>query len=223
MTEEHSDVASLRQQIDTILTLAKGEQVNVCYAILKIIERAPADNQAEVLRHAAESFGSSESSEEIPIDAYITKDELEKLNERYAKLVNDMLAVLLDENPGEDEFYVQLWALVRNPILRDEKARAFALFWLLIDKRLPYFHLLEGMRMANEDYGVANRRLRTARAKIRFILAREFDQKTQQADLVLKVIDAAAGSDRILLMGEVIFQLKSSTEKILSYFRNLAE
>ena len=209
------------KQIDTTLALAKGEKVNICYALLKIIESAPEQDQPALLRHTTESYESAGSSQEISIDDYITKNEESAIRKKYGGLINNMLEVLIEENREESEFYAHLWSLINNPILRDDKDRAFALYWLLIDKRLPYFRLEEGFKMSNEDYRSSMLRLRRDRARIRFIMSREFDQKTERADLILKQIDEASGSDRVILMSEVIKQTKSSSEGIEAMLRDM--
>lgn len=199
-----------KAQIDGILGLAGGEKINICYVILVLLDSLDEDVQPVALRYACESFGSSESSEEHQTDDYISKNELKSLTLKYGSILNQLLEMAISEDLSEDEFYGKLWSIVNNPLLSEFNARVFALYWYLIDKRIPYFNLGSGLKMSNEDYKAARRRLRFNSAKIRFIMSREFTQRTEQASLLLDEIDSHTGVDRVILMTEITNQVRSS-------------
>ena len=208
-------IDDLKKEIDTTLSLADGERINICYALLKIVEKGSEKDRPELLRHTAESFDDAESSKEIKIEAFITQDERLQLKKRYGDLIDEMFELVLRDNLPEKEFYVSLWQVLNNPILRDEPARAFALYYILIDRRTPYFHLDQGLKMADDDWKGMMQRLRRPRAKVRFILATSFAQRSEEADLLVKELDALKAADRAGLMGSIIFQLRSETERVL--------
>lgn len=204
---EYPALSQLQAEIDTTISLGRGTEINTCFTLYKIIERANPADKGALIQHAAEGFDSAESSEEIEIDSFINATEEKQLQEKYGDLVDEMLKLLLDENPPEDQFYQALGDLLLNPILRDEKSRAFALYYFLIDKRLPYFHLESGLRMSDEDWRITNQRLSKQKTKIRFILATDFSQRSEKADLLLKELDAVERhEERVTLLGYIVHE-----------------
>lgn len=56
--------------------------------------------------------------------------------------VDATLAVLVSRNPAEPDFYERLWLYLNSgfPFSSDTE-RHFALWWILVDSRIPYFQL----------------------------------------------------------------------------------
>ena len=216
MAEQVAGLEELSREVDTTLALGDGKKINICYALFKIIEKVKPDQQPALLRHVAESFDESESSHELKIGDFISDNEKDQLKKKYGDLVDEMLDMLLNENPQEDHFYKSLWEMLHNPIFGDEKSRIFALYYVLIDRRIPYFHLEAGFKMSNEDWRSTSLRLRRERAKIRFILASHFSQRSEEGDLILKELDRAQTyEDKISLIGYMLFELRTR-EKLTS-------
>ncbi|MCW5649790.1 MAG: hypothetical protein KIS62_08600 [Ramlibacter sp.] len=207
MTSSTETREQLAAEIDTALSLGDGTKINLSYTILKIIQRADLSDQPVLIRHAAESFENAQSSKEIQIDAFINDTERALLEKKFGKLVDQMLNLIFSDNAPEEKFYANLQALLQNPLFPDEKTRTFAFYFALIDKRLPYFQLTQGLKMSDDDWKQSHRRLSRERAKIRFILNSEFKQRSEEADLLLKEICAQKNyEDQVSLMGYILFE-----------------
>lgn len=223
MLSNLNNIDQLHKEIDTILNLTKGTTINICYAIYKIIEKALPEDKPELLRYVAEIFGTTDSSDEIIIEDYISEYERNQLTERYGKLVDELLAILLKDNQKEEDFYISVMDMIHNPLFMTEKAKSFVLYYVLIDKRIPYFRLEQGLKLSNEDFKTYNARLRMQRAKIRFILATDFHQKSEEADLLLKEIDKTQGTERILLMVHILWRLREDARIMVERAKRSAE
>lgn len=212
---ETTAIDDLYAEIDAAVTKTSGKKVNIAYAIFKIIEQAGPDQRVALLQHLANVWDEDESSKELPAPALITENELEELKKRYGKLVDQMLKMSMDDNPPEDTFYGRLWELVSNPVFVDEKSRVFALYWTLIDKRIPYYHLDSGLRMSNEDWKSLASELNDKRNKLRFILAADLEQSSQRADLLLReILSEEDHPRRVRLMGSALFFARKQSEAI---------
>lgn len=194
----------------TILDEGAGSKINRAAAVYQLIEQAPEKSRADLLRTACEVWEDSEENGTITLENHIGEAELESLKKRYSKLVDGLLEGLLQSNPSESLFYQQLWDILGNSILPDEKARYFALYWVLIDARVPYFDLGEGMSMSNEHYRIVNRRIHLQRAHIRFAVKRSFEQKAQRASILLQELDSVSGEDKVVLMANLLGSLEGS-------------
>ena len=206
---------SLINQLEVILASCKGEKINLCYAMYKLIEQASPEDVSELLQFAAEIFDVTESCEKIFAEAFINENEESYLKSRYGNLADEMLKTLISDNPIKADFYKGVWDIVNNPFFKDEKARVFAFYYIFIDSRIPYFHLDQGLKMSNEDFQLHVKKLVKKKAKIRFIIVREFPQKTEEASLLLQEIDSEESlEDRTILMSCLISEFRRR-EKLL--------
>jgi hypothetical protein len=214
--EERQDLPQIKQ-VDAILALTKGSPINISYALLKTLESAHSEDQPALLRYIAEHFGITETSDEIPIDVFITADELSALKTQYSKVVDSMFDMILQDRPSAVCFYSALNSMiVHNSVFTDEKSRAFAMYWILIDKRIPYFELGQGLKLANEEWQAISRKLTLEKQKARFILASDFSQKSEEADLLLKELDSKEDQERVYLLGFILHLLRDAANRSAS-------
>ena len=212
MSEEYHSSEEISKKIDETLALASGEKINICHVLLRLIDEAPEADRPSLFRHVADCFDEVDSSRDVTMDEFISKGEQEQLERRYGDVVDDMLNMLVGDNPEEGEFYSKLWNLINNPLFGDAKTRTFAFYYVMIDKKIPYFKLDPGLRMGNEEWRTTAKALRSRRAKIRFILNREFEQRSEEADLVLRELVAVEDNERVALMGYVIYELRDAAK-----------
>jgi len=121
--------------------------------------------------------------------------------------VDSTLDRLVRRNLKEADFYSFVWDYLTGEFpFTDESERSFALFWILIDKRIPYFHLPpeQGVEMSNEDYEALGKKLREPLGRIRFMQSCGLRQRTQVASHILSVLDQYNGLDRVVLMAHAI-------------------
>ena len=131
-----------------------------------------------------------EPSNEERVKAIFSKEESLELEEMYGQMINGMLAALLTKNLSVNEFYEELWgAIVDNPILKEEKVKVFALYYIWIDMRIPYFQLDKGIKMSNEEFADITRQRLDDIKKMRFIMTAPLEQKTERASLLLNMLD----------------------------------
>lgn len=215
----------LRTEVDAMLGLVDADDINLASALSKLVQKASIDDRPAILRYLFEHPDLSEredtASKEIKLDHTITEDELRRLQKMYGNVVDSFLELILEGKPEVDEFYQQLGEVFANPVLRDDKVQAFALYWLLWDKRLPYFVLEDGLRMSKEDWVNLGKQLARETAKIRFILASELQFRSETADLILKVVDEHDGLERVRLMSFLIWEVADRERRLEAVRRQL--
>ena len=129
-------------------------------------------------------------------------------------------------------FYEKLWYFIwKSDVLSDieegsisentdisaeDKVRTYALHEILRDKRIPYFFFPGGLNMSNEDYRAKCDELANTKRKIRFILSAEiFDQKTEKASQLVKIIDELeAYQDKTIAMVFIINELQKTQSRL---------
>jgi hypothetical protein len=191
--------------IRNLVERARGHNINVVCQIYRVISAASEVDRPRLLRAAAEQFGVAESSEEEDVPLLIHPSQLPDFAAKYGDVADAMLEGLIRQNPDEDSFYGQLWAVVNNSFFPDDNAKGFALLHILIDSKIPYFKVENGLRMTDDEFHARFANLQESVAKLRFLMAREFDQKTEKASLILRHIEGHTDAvDRAVLIAAVL-------------------
>lgn len=201
----------LQSQLLDIMRLSKGDRADLAYVLYAILRDSPTEIRVSLLRFVAENYDEAVAnrSEQVALDAIISSAQQAELQRKYQRVIWGMLEALVGQNFEEDHFYESLWGIIDNPFFTDEISRAYTLHKILINNRIPYFKVENGLRMADSDYDAKIRQLRTETAKIRSILNRQFEQRPERADLLLRTImDQPDEIDRVILMDNLIFQLE---------------
>jgi hypothetical protein len=202
------------KEVDAILALTKGNAINISYALFKTLNGVSSEEQPRLLQYIAEHFGHIESCDEIPIDVFINGDELSALKSQYSKVVDSIFEMILQSRLSVYDFYAALNSqIIHNNIFKDEKSKSFALYWILIDRRIPYFQLDQGLKTSNEEWQAISRRLNIEKQRVSFILASDFSQKSEEADLLLKEIDSKEEQERVYLLGYILFLLRDTENR----------
>jgi hypothetical protein len=205
-----------KKGLKNLLERGSGSSASIACAVLDVITTASSDAIPDLLKYAAEQFKLVESANDVPVPEKIPESDLPALQRQYGTVGDSMLFSLIFKNPDEVTFYKGLWDIVQNPFFQDTRAKGYTLYNLLIDNRLPYFPVrADALRMAEEEY---QRRLKSLEqrqsiAKIRFLLAREFEQSTQQADELLRHInEETEHGNQVVLMTFLIREVERRTK-----------
>ena len=225
------NVDELKVEIFDLLSRADGTTIDKSYAIYsRIMKVESQDEQTDLFKYACEFFGTKKSTKELKIPNIITDEEKDELEKALGKYVNGILDHYLRRNLSEIDFYSGLWkSLIKSDeILEDEKDIAFAIYYILIDKRIPYFQLGTSVMMSNEKYREISERLTNKKHKIRFILSIPIDSKTERSGYLLELLDeySEAPEERAVLMSYLIDSVKkqkSSTSSMISELDKLRE
>lgn len=179
----------IKEQIRNILLLGDGDSFDDAYNIYDLIIRTEnEDEQIDLFQYVCENYGLEESNESLEINRAPYKEEKSKLKEKYGTILNSVLETYLKENLEKKMFYSKIWKTVKDSYLFDsEAAKVFAVYFILIDKRIPYFELDSNCRyqLSNEKFRKLWNKYEIQLLKIRFILSTEFSQRTEQASTLL--------------------------------------
>lgn len=183
---------NVNEKMNYLISNADAD-VNLAAVCFQLIKVAPVDEQPKLLEVFFVGYKYTTTTGELELPITISDEEQRKYMMRYGNLVDTRVEELQKQNLSEKDFYAQLWAFIcESPALPNEKARIIALFDCAIDKRLPYFKLDRDrvLSMENEEYqDICTQIGDDAFAKLEFILNGDFDQKTEQASLVIQMMD----------------------------------
>lgn len=206
-----------------------GEIYDLCYLICEEFQEELLDEQVISVQTLCQSFGFVTSDKSEEVNSPILKEDVEILKNNYGKYVNELLAATLKKgyycNWGIDEFYNALWkSICSGEIIKTLEEKAFALYYILIDKRIPYFCLDEGIQMDNNDFKSLIKKNEEAVKKIGFILNSSFNQKTEKASLVLQeIISGESYEDQLIRMVVVINAINEEKNRLRKVFERVLE
>lgn len=204
-----------KDKIELVFRKGSGTFINRCYAIYSIIEEHGKDF-GELLKYTFETNGFIESDNSTDSFLMISKSQQEELKNDYGDIVNGIIKALLKRNfETEVDYYEEYWKAINSSIFISKESRVFALYYALIDKRLPYCVLEPGVKMTNMEYRDRQEHLKTEITRLRFVVYNDnlFEQNTEMASVLLKIINSVADEvDRIVLFSYLIDEIQKSSK-----------
>lgn len=199
-----------RERMMNLLRTLRGEEINICSEVYKILTEEQGRG-AELLQFFCENAESVESSEKVEAQQVFTEGETLDYTKRYGKIVDGILENLLRQKLSITVFYVELWAKITlREVFENEKAQIFALYYVWIDSRIPYFELPESICLEKEEYRQTIDKLRRKVQEARFILASDFEQWTQVSYLLVKVLDTVDDKKEKAVLLSCIMQIRDN-------------
>jgi hypothetical protein len=203
---------NLRESLTDLLKYGKGSKPNLAAAAHDILTNAATlSERAVLLEFLCLQWDSLKNEPIFELSEQLSDDDIKTFKSRYAEMIDQTIRSLAGQNLSESDFYYRMSEWLMLTLWEDQKARAFALYWVLIDKLIPYFHLGEGLSMTNPEFSDATEKIGPTVARARFILNTPgLDQKTKQATLLLEVLEGLEGQDRIVLLANILNMAKST-------------
>lgn len=187
-------------QVKEVLSKYKGTPIDMCFQIYIIVRQS--EKPAEILQYFYENNEDIESNEEYEIPIIFSQQEKSDLESQYGNLVDGILEKLIKKNQNASMFYEELWENINCDLLFEtDKEKVFAMYYILIDSRIPYFETLEGTKMSNETFRKYFILLSKLLKKARFIISNDYEQQTERASLLLELFEEVDNKDeKIVLM-----------------------
>lgn len=180
----------VKLQITNLLQTMSGEKFNICGEAYEILKAADENQSGEMLQFFFESSEEIKSSEEKEARQFLTEGEVLDYTKLYGKIADGLLENLLAKRPDKETFYRLLWKkLTLDGLFENDKIRIFALYYIWIDMRIPYFELQETISFDEENYRQIIDKIKGQIQEARFILSNDFEQWTQVSYLLLKLME----------------------------------
>ncbi len=176
-------------KIRDFLYSADASSFSICANIYEIIINAENQARPKLFEMVATLYEDIESDETVRIAESPFESQEDALEEQYGKLVNSFIAFYISQHYNTELFYEKMWETIQsNLFFPNDAAKVFAFYYIMIDKRIPYFELIDGYQMSNEAYQSLRRKHSEELRKIRYINNIQFNQKTEHASLILNEI-----------------------------------
>ena len=209
--------------ITELLQTSSGDQTDLAYAVYELIEQSE-HFKPELFMFFIETSEDLDTSEEKRIEKIFSEEEKYQYARDYGKIIDGTLESLLKKHYEKEKFYQELWNFIEeNPLLDTKKLKAFALFYIWVDIRLPYYVLDDGIKMSDDDYQDICQKLSEDIKKARFILHVPTEQKTERASRIVKLLESLQDDKEKAVLMAHILKLSDHSDMILNRLAIRAE
>lgn len=176
-----------------------------------MIEEAK-ENAPQLLRYFLETYDIlvfKETGEPSP-HASIDNSNADSLVKSCQNLIRELISSAAKKNLPENEFYELIWKSISDmPILNSADEKGCALFCVCNSPLIPYFQLNDGLKMENSEFREITQKIGTELHKMQYILAQSYDQRTEEASLLLGILESLSNKkDKTVFIAQLIISLK---------------
>lgn len=215
----------MKKKIEELIKHYDGEIYDLCYLLISDFP-----DFREYFQYVCENIDLENEEKTVPIKKYFEKSEIEVLKKINADAIDGLIAKNISKvNYGivnNDDFYGTLWDDISNNFT-GTKELAFALYWIIIDRRIPYIYIGVPLSMENDEFKTRTEANKDVFDKMEYVLQSEYSQRTEEASMLLKVLeDIENYEDRVVVFTHMILCLRESNLKnhrILDLVKKLSE
>lgn len=168
--------------------------IDLCAAAFTVISEAPEAEQPDLLKEFLIGFQNAPTDGSLDLPEIMDSKKLFVVMYAYGNKIDSRLEEIQEPSPTETAFYADLWDYIRNdPELFSRELRAFALWNIAIDKRIPYYQIDRSAMLSMPDTAfqhIADTIGDDTFGKMAYILGSTFQQKSQPASLIFQLMDS---------------------------------
>lgn len=209
---------SNEEKIKELCSAAEAD-IRLCWVVYTIIDKAPEVEKAALLESFIIGYKNTPSDHSLELPHFMSNKQKNNLLKRYGRQVDKRMVTIQNMGLSENAFYEKLWKYISTtPALPTFESRVIALYNCVIDERLPYYKVdhSAALTMEQEVYesfiaSIGDRNL----GRMKFILKADFSQRTEQASLIMQMIDACESfEERTVFLSRVIACLKTEFQRM---------
>lgn len=193
----------MKEKITELVLHYNGELYNFCYKIIEESEDLEKD-----FEYICKNLLRTPEEKTIPINVYINKEERDLIWKIYEGKIEGILSEIVNKaNYGllkPECFYSELLdSLQKN--FTEKKELAVAFERILRDSRIPFEYLGKSLMMEQNIYKEKVKKNKKSIDKILYALRIEYSQKTEQASVLLNIIDGIEEyDDKVVVFSQLI-------------------
>lgn len=189
--------------IEQLLSSKTGDVLSLCAEAYDIIMAS--SDSAVAFAYFCQADFPEQSDGKIPVIERYTQEQKEDFIKRKGSLVDGIFDAILQENYDEAVFYQTLWDKIsQETLLPGADEKIFALYYIWIDNRVPYFKLDEKKALSKTDAQALIGKLIVELKKARFILcSKSIDNLTKASYLVDMMNRMESENDQAVFMASV--------------------
>lgn len=152
----------------------------------------------------------------LTIAQVYTAEEYMNSIKKTSKTINIIIDNLINEGINEEEFYVKIWYMISQKTLFSTQMDVVgAIICLMINDKIPYFQLDEGLKMNEDEFYNMTEKLIPQIQKTIFVLNRGYAKRTEEASQLLKIMNRIENENlKTVLLANVLNYLEEKNDKL---------
>ena len=200
------------KEIKNIIENFEGNIYDLCYELLNNHE-----NHSKIFEYVCLNLLELPKNPSLQIKQYFTDDEINEYRLLYGDLINGLIRSTIKRcdygTLQPEEFYSNLWeSFCVN--LSSLKEKAFAFYYTVLDKRIPYIYIGKPMSMEQSRYEKYIKENEEILNKIAYIFKSAYSQKTEIASLILQCLECIDDFDIKVIALIRAMELYASKRKV---------
>ena len=184
MTANHKKIVYIMERAE--------RNANLCVICYKLISDAPEDERGNLLKLFFENYDIEPNEKTLDLPAAISEDDEHETIIHLLGPVIQEVDDLLERKLPENEFYEQLWTYIsESEDFHNDTERICSLVAINMSANIPYFPINEDdmVSMEQDEYAESMETLKTQMKRMERLIKRDYEQKTQQASLLLRELE----------------------------------
>ena len=146
------------------------------------------------------------------VEVLVTEEELSVCRAKLDQLIKGIISLYSNEGYTEDDYYKHLWEMLEKVLSPfSEKEKGTCLYSVVCDKRTPYYAVMRGLRMSNDDYQKIINAILPSMEKMWFVLGLRTAQKTETASQLLSIMDELESNEyKTVFLSQLLESVKSN-------------
>lgn len=194
----------MEKKVNDILESARGNKYDVYYILYNecILNSKSPDKTLRQILTFSKNIGTDDDSEPENISA----KEIKNIEQKYMDLIHEIVQVLIEDNPTEEDFYKKLYENVFVNSIFPQDVKAILVKILAEDVRfIPYYQAKNLMQMTNDDYKIYLEKLKPDIFKAVHMLNRNFATLTEIASQLYSIEgNLETEQDKIVFISAVL-------------------
>ena len=197
-------------EMKELISKFDGNPYDLCYELL-----VKYPNETETFEKVCKTY-SPDHDRTIPIPSHFTLTEIQEYESLHGDMVNGLLYSTIKKcNLGyiaPVDFYNSLWQSICHN-LTTLKEKAFAMYYTIIDKMIPYHYLGKPLSMTNEQYKDILQNNEMYIDRIKYIAKSNYSQRTEKASLLLNCLNEIENYEvKVVVLSQAITILGQSRD-----------
>ena len=198
-----------------LLNTWKGKKADLSFELFQIISTEKSkEDKIEAFQFLCEQPIEASSDETLELREYFTDAERIELRSTIGIFVDSVLEYArlkaYREHFEPTEFYKLLWDMIfSNGSLNSEKENAFALYWILMDRFIPYVYLEDKLDISSDVAKSFIDSNPLSAHRMRYIVDFPFGKHTICSSLIMQELEAADSmEDKAILLAYALSALE---------------
>lgn len=219
-----------KETIINKLSHVKGRVFDVCADLYLFISQQAEEERVLLFQSACENYLKIDTDGTMPVKkSPVSKEKREQFREKYDELLEKLMDVCVKEAIESEleplEFYEIIWSsIINNNVFQSEEEKTIVFCNVINDERIPYYKISKGVEMEDDEFHSLLHENSELINKIRYILAVDFDQKTQEASNLLDVV--LSGKDKnnqAVIMSAILNKIRRDKNEEIKHLREIID